>query len=509
MPRLALLLMLFGLLAACVEPVVPPPTVPDDDDATGDDDDDDSSVGDDDDTTPGDDDDDDDDDDTTDPPSTTVTIEADAPTGAVVLSQDGAGPWTTVTVTDLQGTFEVSDPSGHYGVILACEGAVGRTLRVHLSDATSEPSVVLACPEYIVRDGAIGALSGTVVGAEGAWRLFVGSRTWEAPQTWMDSYGIWPLVDNYDLIAQRIDTGNGQVNKQMISRVLDAGANPGFSIDFWNDGSGLPHTPETYELDVLVPATNVATRAVWLSRGGTVMPLGFDEGVQPSFFVISNERRFDREVVLSDTTSTYSDGCAARTMAVVDSDLMLDNAVSARHSSTLMPLEPIAESVCASALAPTIDVSSGLSVTWSTALSGSAPSDGVRVELTDPAGRPRWFVTATGSRLDHDVDVTDVLSQVGAAYGTPAAGWSWKSSAWTLPGVDVPASVPFLVMDTSMFEALPLGRSRFRFVRPGDTEEEEERNHEYEEDDETRPVIVLPWDMDNWAIKAITRSGSL
>ena len=258
-----------------------------------------------------------------------------------------------------------------------------------------------------------------------------------------------------------------------------------------------------------MPATSSSTAAVWLSRGGTVVPFAGQGGMLVSFPVISNERRFDDEVAITDTYSVYGDGCIARTLAVVDSELMLDNAVVSRHSSTLMPLEPLAESVCADAAAPALAVDGGaLSATWSAALGAGAPSDVLRVDTNNPLAFERWAITAVGSRMDHSVDVAALGGLLGPQFGVPGVGWAWTSSAWSVTGVGVPPSVPMVLLDTRILRDLPMGRSRFRFERVG-ASGSEERNHEYEEDDLTRPVIVLPWDPDAWAVKAITRTGTL
>ncbi len=500
MSRLTIHAVFIALLAGCVEPVVPPFVVPDDDDSAVDDDDD-TTLADDDDSSIG------DDDDVTDPPPAVVLLQADAPVGSVVLVQDGDGPWAPLALTDLAGEFTVADPQGEYGVLLACVGLARATTRVHLSTVAAEPSVVLACSEEVLRDGA-GVLSGDVIGVEGdLWSLFVGSRAFQNLSSTLTEYMVPGGPDHFDLIAHRLG-GDGTVNLQMILRVLDSGADPNAPIDFWNVDSGAPHTPEGYDVEVTVPATSVTTHATWLSRGGTVVPLGTKQGAEVSFPLISNERRFDDEVAITDTISAYEGGCAARTLAIVDSDLMLDNAVVARHSNTLMSLDPLPESVCADAAAPSISADTALTVDWSGALTGGAPTDVLRVALASASGAQRWILSAAGGRTDQAVDLTAVGALVGEVYGAPAAGWTWKSSAWSLPAAGVPAGVPMLVLDTNLFEDLPRGRSRFRFERV-DAADLGERNHEYEEDDLTRPIIILPWDMDEWAVKGITRSGTL
>ena len=486
------------LLAGCPEPVGPPPIVPDDDDdsTVGDDDD----SGDDDDTTPGDDDDDDDDDDSTPPPGLAVSIQADVPPGASLFTQDGEGDWLPLTVTDMAGELVVEDGDGRFGVLLACAGSTRATIRAHFGDATIDPTAILACPEDLDRMGTGGTLSGSVVGAEdNPWYLFIGSKRWLGLSPTLSPYVAYMEEDNYDLIAQRFDSF-GAVNKQLIRRVLDASDNPGVSIDFWDDASGFPHTPEDYALDVQSDADAVDTRATWLTRGGTPQALSSQSGLAPTWSVISNERRFDDEVFITDTVGAYTT-CWVRTLAIIDSLRSLDYPAQLRHQTTLVPVTPLTGAACADIPGPAVSAAAGLSIDWTGGVTGSGPQDGYRTVLK--SGAERWIVTAAPTRPVVTIATDAVVAATGAAHTEPAAGWTWDASTWSLPA-GTPAAAADVVLDTDLFQTVPLGRVRFRFDRPTGA-----RGHEYEEDDLTRPVIVLPWTMDDWAAAAVGRSGAL
>lgn len=488
------------LLAGCPTPVVPPPVIPDDDDDSTAADDDDSTVADDDDSSG----DDDDDDDSTEPPGLPVEIKADIPDAASLMVQDGDGAWTSLTTTDMAATFDVTDPDGRYGVLVACAGSYRSTVRVHLGDLDVASTVYIGCPEDLTRPTVqLGALTGAVNGLEGSpWSLFIGSRQWATLPASLTAYADYPEVDNYDLIAQRRD-GSGLVDMQLIRRVMDAGNDPGLIIDFYDTaGEGLVHTPEDYSLDVSTPADALTNRGTFLSRGGTVQRFSVRSGAAPAWPVISNERRFDDEVFITDTTSEYAGDCTARTVAILDSLRSLDYPVFTRHQSTLVPLDPLAESECASVAAPTVSVSSGLTVDWTGAVT-AGPSNTYRVELTNGDSTQRWVVSGDEERLSASLDVTAILAAVGGGHEAPAAGWAWDATAWDLAD-QVNGTVLHLTLDTDLFQVIPSGRARYRFERP-----EAARNHEYDEDDSTRPIVILPWNMEDWGARAIGRSGTL
>ena len=502
MNRSPLMLMLL-LALGCPTQSVPPPVIPDDDDDTGDDDDD---TGDDDDTAIGDDDDSavGDDDDSAAPGL--LEIDADVPAGGLLFVQDGAGEWTPVTLTALSATVPIADPGGQYGVLLACAGADRSTVRAHFSDLGSEPHVVLACPEAVDRGLPQGALTGSIIALEGQpWSLHIGTDGWPNLPGSLSNYAAYPAADYYDLVAHRRWEPEGLVQVQLVYRALNAAADPQRAIDFADFASGDPHTPEPYTLDIQTPATGAVSFGTYLTHGGTTVPMSTQTGADPSWEVIADERRWEDDLFVTLTETAHAD-CAAQTIALVDHELSLTLAPAERHSETIVPVQQYVEADCALVADPAVSVAGSLAVDWTGALGAGAPADALHLRAQNGDGSRRWILSSSGNRLSVGLDVAAITALVGATYGAPAAGWEWTAGAWDLPSMYVGASELFVLTDTRGFRELPSGRSRFRVIGNGFVGS---RNHEYDEDDATREVIILPWNRDEFVVHGIERTGSL
>jgi len=476
-------------------------TVPDDDDDStkppNDDDDDDSAIADDDDATPA---------------SWPLTITADLPTGAVLALQSGDGPFSPVSLNGMSADVVIDDPEGRYGLLLACTGTARAGVQLHLSHAAQEPNPVIGCAESSERDGGLPALAGDVLNtADQLWSLYVGSAGWSALAGSATSY--WAAVppDSYDMIAVR-RAPDGLAERLLIQRLADSANNPAITIDF-DDGTEVPHTPELATLDIATTATTTSTTGVFLSRGGTVWPLGIRPGSNATFEVISDERRFWSDVFLFQTTSAYDSDCNGEALTVMVSDRMQDfNTAIARHGAPLVPLSPRPVSTCdeftgggVSATATTLDMD------WSNSLSPASSIDTLSLELDSGDGAARWSITTTSERLIHSIDLEAVDAALGGAYPAPTAGWNWSVTGWDIPVDGVSPSELAVTVNTGMFRATPKGRSRFQFAPlpfPGPGTREE-RSHEYDEDDAVRDFINLPWDPIEYTVHGVKRRGSL
>ena len=502
MNRSPLMLMLL-LALGCPTQSVPPPVIPDDDDDTGDDDDDsgdddDTAVGDDDDSAVG------DDDDSAAPGL--LEIEADVPTGGLLFVQDGAGEWTPVTLTALSATVPIADPGGQYGVLLACAGADRSTVRAHFSDLAAEPGVVLACPEAVERGLPAGALTGSVLNVEGQpWSMHIGTAGWPNLPGSLSAYAAYPAADYYDLVAHRRWEPEGSVQVQVLYRALDGAVDPEQSIDFGDFASGNPHTPEPYSLVITPESADTVSFGTFLTHGGTTVPMAGRTGEAPQWEVIADERRWEDDLFVTLSETEHSD-CTTASVALVDHELSLTLQPAGRHAETFVPVPQYAASDCALVASPTVTPGDTLSVDWSEALGAGAPGDALRVQIEDPTRAQRWILSGSAARPTVALDAAAVAAAVGAGYGSPTAGWSFLASAWDLPSMYVGASELFVLVDTRGFRELPSGRSRFRVIGNGFVGS---RNHEYDEDDATREVIILPWNRDEFVVHGIERTGSL
>ena|GEM_PF-4134951 len=481
------------------------PTEPIDDVLIGDDDDagtdDDDSAGDDDDSGGA------DDDDAT-PPSFTVTVRADLPPDSVLAMQDGDGPFSVLPLKGMSASFDISDPDGRYGLVLACAGPARAGVQVHLSDAESEPNPVMGCAEAAIRGLDDGALTGPVLNTENdMWSLYVGSRRWLVVPGTLTSYQTYMPLDNYDLIAVRRDP-SGLANKMLIQRVLPADADPNVPIDFNDDGSGVPHTPELATLLVTTTAPTTSTTGVFLSRGGSIWPLGSAAGGDAVFRVFSNERRFSTDMFLFRTDSAHDAECVGQTLTLLTSSRMEDFNTAARHGAPEVPIAPQSDAVCEdfTGLNP-VATAADLTLDWSAGLASDHTLAALSTTLTSPSGATRWTVTAHADRAAHGLNLADLGPLLGAAYPLPTTGWTWIGTGWELPVDGVTGSQIALATTSDMFTSIPQGRSRFQF--DPDAQGSEERDHEYEEDDETRGFVMLPWDETEYSAHGVQRSGIL
>ncbi|MCO4772838.1 MAG: hypothetical protein KDA24_22590 [Deltaproteobacteria bacterium] len=500
------------VIAGCPAPEPPGDVIivpDDDDDATADDDD---ATADDDDATADDDDATADDDDST-PETVPITLQIDAPPGTIVAVQSGDGPFTEVTLTDMDGTADIAHPDGHYGVLLACAGPTRAGVQLHLSDAITEPNVVMGCAEAVERAASDGQLSGQVLNTEDqVWSLYLGSRYWASLPGTLNNYQAPLPTDNYDLIAARRDS-NGVPNKVMLVSVLDAGNDPLWTIDFNDDASQIPHQPELATLDIAATGTSTNTTGSFLSRGGTLWNLGARPSPAASFEVIANERRFYSDMFFFTTSSTHDETCVGKTLTVLTSARMEDfNTAIARHGAPLVPVSPELSARCSdlTGLSVTSDASS-LSSDWTSSLGADHGRDTLILELTAPDGASRWTVTSDVDRPVMDVDFANATALLGGSYLTPTTGWTWTATAWELPVEAVTSSQLALVQVTNQFTSIPTGRSRWQYEPlplPGPGVNEE-RNHEYDTDDLTRVFTELPWDEIEYSAHGIQRSGTL
>lgn len=460
--------------------------IPDDDDTSDDDD----SV-DDDDTSPGDDDD--------SVAETQVLIRTDIATGRLAF-QDGDGPWTQLEPTGLQATALVTDPEGRYGLALSCAGTSREGTQVLLTDVATEPEPLLACAESLNRDVELGELSGPVVGLDSStWSLYVGGQRWSVLPGTLDSYLTRPPIGNYDLVAYRRQ-GNGLANKVLIQRLLDSGNDPDVTIDFWDEGSGVPHEPEIVTLDISETGTTT-TSGVFLTRGGTVVPLGAGVGGDPGFQVIADERRFWSDLVGFRTMTGFANGCEGSSLTLVSSDELTElSEDEERHGSSIVPIEPWGPDDCDALPAPTLGVGDGLSLSWS----GS-----VDVAVLEVSGAgARWTVATTPGREAVELDLVGVAAAVGAST-VPASGWLWAWTGYEAPHPGVkPSTLAFLEI-SDLLQSIPLGRARVRIEPTEEGDLDEARSHEYDDDDLTRPVLVVPWPEETLSAHGVRRRGTL
>jgi hypothetical protein len=479
-------------------------TAADDDDATAADDDD-STAADDDDSTAA------DDDDAT--SSWTLTITADAPIDAVVAVQDGDGPFVTVPIADMTATVTLDDPEGRYGVLLACAGTARTGVQVHLSDAATEPAPMLGCAEGATRDVPNGLLSGDVLNTENlVWSYYLGSRPRATVPGTVTEYGASLPVDLYDLVAVRREP-NGSPNRVWVQRLLDAAADPLQAVDFNDSGSGQSREPEAWLLDIDSPAAGLSTTGVFVTRGGTVWPLGSRTGAEPSFLSMTNENRFSTDMIILRTDGTEAGGCTTRALSVLSSDRLEDfnTSVNGRHGSPIVPIETPASAICGdfSALAITAAAAS-LGLDWATGLGADHELDSLAVELVSGDGATRWSVTTSAARSTPTLDLADLGAVLGGAVPAPTAGWTWTATAWEHPAPAVTASHIALLLNTALFNSIPKGRTRFQMdpiplpgVNTG------VRNHEYDDDDLTREFALFPWDSAAYTAHGVSRAGTL
>ncbi len=514
------------LLSGCPSEAPPPPVIVgddddstgvlDDDDSTADDDDsaggdDDDSAGDDDDSTLG------DDDDAT-PPTYPLTITVDAPSGTVLAVQAGDGPFVEVTPTGMTAETEISAFDGHYALLLACTGSDRGSVQIHFSDAVSEPEPVIGCAEDPDRGLAGGSLSGLVAGTNTqTWMMSSGSRRWPARPGTLNDYIVYLPADNYDLFAARLDS-NGLPNKVMLYRVLDSGNDPEQPLDFNNDASFVPHVPANLTLDIDETGTATNTVGAFLTRGGSLNPLGARPSADPVFEILANERRVSTDMFLFRTDSTHGGGCTGQTMTILTSDRVIDfntalNSAGERHGAPIVPVEPQQSSVCNDFASTPAIAADALTLTadFSTALGAGNSMDMLRAEMRSPSNATRWIVTSSADRDVVSVDLTDTGTLLGNSYPAPTAGWSLASSAWEAPVAEVLPSHLALVLATDLYSSLPTGRSRWQYEalpNPSATGNEV-RSHEYNVDDLTREFVFLPWSELDYSAHGIARNGTL